>query len=741
MRSLFLILWSVLCLVLPAPVVHAGSYPADGSTQAFDYPSRTVDFGDGSVIGSDKTTGGGSPVAGVVSSALRLADKSTKDAIGSLKLPDLDPGNAVGGFDLAFDLIMNKATAGSVGEGWSLNFGDLPEDFGTGEGGFAPLPGGLTIAFDTGDDTEDPTSVEVSAGGVVVAEFPWTFGYRTAGRRTLIHWDSATGLDITYDRKVVCAGLPLPGFGPGVGNRFGFTARTTSSTMDVILDNLKVGTVALPAIESGGPIISEFVADNSDLEDEFADKPGWIELLNGSAEPVDLSGWYLTDNKEKLTKWKIEGLTLGAYGYRVVFASKRNRQLSATSLMHTNFRLANDGGYVALVRPDGTTVASSYEYGPQDEHVGYGEQGVLRTRGYMYPTTPGAVNVHEAHEHSASAEPTFSHTGGLIAEPLSLTISAPEIAGTEVRYTLDNTEPGPDSTLYEQPLEITQSTTVKARVYTPGYIPGQPLSCTFVLIDDTLKNFAETGKVFESNLPVVYLDSFGFNVDGSTGGTQAFRPAFAAVLAPDPATGRVSLTAPPEYAGPAGVHVRGESSSGFDQKSYALEIWDEAGNDKDAGLLGMPAESDWILYAPWSEKTFMRNKMVYDWMRAMRGEDGTAVRTRFVEVFFNQRRNTTQIGYSTTYRGVYVLMEKIKRGKNRVPLANLNERTVDPELITGGYIIRRDKDDPIKTKWTSKGGQPLQSFDPDQINATQLAYIQGYVNNFEAALNGGDSRY
>src|SRR6185295_7884277 len=156
-----------------------------------------------------------------------------------------------------FTVAMGSQVAGLPGEGWSLNFGGIPEDNGTGEGGFAPLPGGLTISFDTLDDGNDPPSIEVFIGGVSIANFPWTF---------------------LFD-----------------------AARTTSATMDVFLDNVKASTQALPVIETGGPIISEFVANNTEFEDEFAEKPGWIELLNGSATPEDLTRWYLTDSKANLT--------------------------------------------------------------------------------------------------------------------------------------------------------------------------------------------------------------------------------------------------------------------------------------------------------------------------------------------------------------------------------------------------------------------------------------------------------
>ena len=54
------------------------------------------------------------------------------------------------------------------------------------------------------------------------------------------------------------------------------------------------------------------------------------------------------------------------------------------------------------------------------------------------------------------------------------------------------------------------------------------------------------------------------------------------------------------------------------------------------------ADSDWVLYGPWSEKTMMRNKLIFDWMRTLRGNDGTAMRSEFVELFFNQSVRRSQ---------------------------------------------------------------------------------------------------
>ena len=736
MRRALLFASASVCLAF-VHICQAGTYPSNATFQTFDFPDGTVDLGDGSAVGADLHPGANSLPVGVYGAALRLSEKSTPHTIGSFKLPDLDPGNAIRSFELKFSLILDSAPDGNTGEGASLNFGRIPQDNGTGENGFAPLPGGLTIAFDARDEVDDRPSIEVFVGGVSITNFPTGFSYGSASRIFTIHWDSS-GLDIIQSRTAFCSDLPTPGFSPSVGDIFAFSARTTSATMDVLIDNLTVVTEPLPAIETGGPIISEFVADNSEFEDEFADKPGWIELFNGSASLADLAGWYLTDSKANLAKWKIERLQLTPYNYQVIFASKRDRQISATSMMHSNFRLSGSGGFVALVRPDGKTIASQYEYGAQDKNVAFGEAGAGRLRGYLHPASPGEVNRQTPSAGSFSKDVAFSHAGGLFGEPITLGLSAPNTVGAKIRYTLDRTEPGLDSPVFENPISILRSTTVRARVYQPGHLPGRISRRTFLSMDATLTNFAGTGKEFDSNLPLVFVDTFGVNVDGSTGGSRPFRPSFAVVIPTDSATGRARLSGPGEYLGPAGVHVRGESSAGFDQRSYALELWDESENDLDASLLGMPADSDWVLYGPWSEKTLMRNKLVFDWMLALRGNDGTSVRTRFIELFFNQTRNSTQVGY-TSYRGIYLLMEKIKRGKNRLPIENLNEKTVDPKLITGGYIIRKDKDDALKNRWTSpRFSIPLQSFDPDKLNPPQLDYIRKYVEKTEIALAGSD---
>ena len=185
-----------------------------------------------------------------------------------------------------------------------------------------------------------------------------------------------------------------------------------------------------------------------------------------------------------------------------------------------------------------------------------------------------------------------------------------------------------------------------------------------------------------------------------------------------------------EYNGNIGIEVRGESSQMFPMKSYSIELRDENQEDVDASLFGLPEESDWVLFAPYSDKTLMRNYLAYDLSNKM---GHWAAHCRFVEVLLNDK-----------YIGIYVFMEKIKRDKNRVNIKKLEPQDSSADKITGGYIYALDKD---PDAWVSKYGAP-NSFAKvrfkyvypkvEDITQVQKDYIKRYTDSFETALKGND---
>jgi len=141
---------------------------------------------------------------------------------------------------------------------------------------------------------------------------------------------------------------------------------TTELSSEPVTSTVKDG-------ERGGGInINEFMAANrSTLADEDGDFSDWIKLHNTGSETENLDGWFLTDNPQNLMEWRLPAVELPPDGYLTVFASGKDRG-SAASELHTNFKLDSMGEYLALVQPDGLTIASEFApYPPQLADVSY----------------------------------------------------------------------------------------------------------------------------------------------------------------------------------------------------------------------------------------------------------------------------------------------------------------------------------------------------------------------------------
>ena len=204
------------------------------------------------------------------------------------------------------------------------------------------------------------------------------------------------------------------------------------------------------------------------------------------------------------------------------------------------------------------------------------------------------------------------------------------------------------------------------------------------------------------------------------------------------AAGTAYLDGPPAWVGTGGLHVRGSSSAEeYDKKSYAFETWDETGADTDVSLLGLPAEEDWVLHGPFSDKTLMRNHLMFTWSRDI---GRYAARTVFVELFVDDGGDG--LG-DDDYLGVYVLMEKIKRDSARVAIAELEPGDDSEPAISGGYLLKKDwidEDQPESFLVTDSYEDVILFDDPDrdEITDAQRAWITGYLDEFEVVLAGPD---
>lgn len=190
------------------------------------------------------------------------------------------------------------------------------------------------------------------------------------------------------------------------------------------------------------------------------------------------------------------------------------------------------------------------------------------------------------------------------------------------------------------------------------------------------------------------------------------------------------LSDPPNgYNGLIGIERRGSSSQDLsDKKPFAVETRDADGNDLDVPLLGMPAEADWVFLAPYNDKSMVRDAFTHELARQLLP---WSPRTRFVEVVLNGN-----------YQGIYLVAEKIKRGKDRVDIAKLDELDVAGDELTGGYIIKMDKTtgtqiDGWVSPYPAQAGSWQSTYyqyhypKPEDIQPAQKQYIQNWVTTFE----------
>lgn len=185
------------------------------------------------------------------------------------------------------------------------------------------------------------------------------------------------------------------------------------------------------------------------------------------------------------------------------------------------------------------------------------------------------------------------------------------------------------------------------------------------------------------------------------------------------------------YYGQIGIEIRGASSAGYPQTPYGFETRDADGNNNNVPLLDMPAENDWVLLSNYNDKSFIRNTFSQHIFQEM---GHYAPRMTLCEVFIDD-----------SYRGIYVIGEKIKTDNNRLNIADLSPNDNEGNDVTGGYIFKSDLawgDN----YWTSNY-HPIDhpEYDvrfvyhdpkPEDITDPQKEYIASFLDSMETAMYG-----
>lgn len=189
---------------------------------------------------------------------------------------------------------------------------------------------------------------------------------------------------------------------------------------------------------------------------------------------------------------------------------------------------------------------------------------------------------------------------------------------------------------------------------------------------------------------------------------------------------------PTDYNGLIGIELRGSSSQLWPKKPYGFELQDAKGDAIEASILGFPKESDFTLFASYNERSLMHAMLAFKIAREM--SFPYASRAQYVELVLNNE-----------YQGVYVLFEKVKRAEGRVNISKLTEKDIKGDDLTGGYIIKIDKETGSRLGgWRSKilniSSKPnsftyYQYEYPNTFIPEQRAYIRAYIDSVENSIN------
>ena len=202
--------------------------------------------------------------------------------------------------------------------------------------------------------------------------------------------------------------------------------------------------------------LNEIMAsNNSTIADEEGDFEDWIEIFNSGDEPVNLSGFSLSDDYGNPFRWEFPDTTLGAGNFMLIWASNKNRRQPGQPL-HTNFAISASGEEVLLTNAEGerldelepTEIPTDISLGRQPDGTG--------SWVYFNEPTPGAPNITQPLEDILDPV-QFSHQPGFYTSDFSLELSHPE-EGVTLHYTLDGSTPTNDSPVYSTPIRIENRT-------------------------------------------------------------------------------------------------------------------------------------------------------------------------------------------------------------------------------------------------------------------------------------------
>jgi hypothetical protein len=197
-------------------------------------------------------------------------------------------------------------------------------------------------------------------------------------------------------------------------------------------------------------VINEVMASNAaTIADEDGDYTDWLELYNTSNTTIDLSQYWLTDDKDEQKKWHLPAIQLLPGEHLLVFCSGKDK---LSGELHTNFKISAAGEKVRIYNGSGTeidqleSIAVSTDFSFGSKKDGSAERIIFEV------PTPGFANGAESPYFNAVR---FSQKGGIYSQSFNLELTGDDT--TELFYTIDGSIPSILDIKYSNSIALDES--------------------------------------------------------------------------------------------------------------------------------------------------------------------------------------------------------------------------------------------------------------------------------------------
>jgi hypothetical protein len=240
--------------------------------------------------------------------------------------------------------------------------------------------------------------------------------------------------------------------------------------------------------------------------DSRGDFPRFDVFANGSHEALMYQGFapssFSVSNPETILKTgqnilaiqvhnsDVTSSDLSAIPFLSIGTGKTNANSRSVELLklpadafHTNFKISGEGESIYLTDIQGNSV-DSVQVGALAINTSYGRTSKdPSVWGVFATSSPGKANAEFALAPAGSDVPVFSLPGGIYANGIKVSLSAPNKMDS-VYFTLDGTEPTLSSTRAQREIDIPISKVLKARILKTGVMPGKVATNSYIIYDN-----------------------------------------------------------------------------------------------------------------------------------------------------------------------------------------------------------------------------------------------------------------